>query len=140
MALTSSLWSLRRFTPIKKFGPSLVHSVECLQPISLCSDMAQVQNALWAKRNAAKFRKYCGDCQVGGVSDTISLVLALILLVQVRAYQGADTFLAFADLRWAFDVAIHSGMKVNAFLAGVVGTDWLLLHDILNADRQYVDA
>ena len=101
--------------------------------------MAQVQDALWAKRNAVKFRKYCGDCQVGGVSDTISLVLALILLVQVRAYQGADTFLAFADLRWAFDVAIHSGMKVNAFLAGVVGTDWLLLHDILNTDRQYVD-
>ena len=30
MVLTSSLWSLRRFTPIKKLGPSLVRSVECL--------------------------------------------------------------------------------------------------------------
>ena len=128
MALTSSLWSLRRFTPIKKTGPWLVRSLECLRSLSISSDIAQAQDELWAKRNAAKLREYCGDCQVGGISDTISLVLALVLLVQLRASQGAATYLTFADLRWAFDFAIHSGMKVNAFLAGIRGGDWLLLH------------
>ena len=42
------------------------------------------------------------------------------------------------DLRWAFDVARLSSMKVACHEAGVFGTDWLLLDDVHDVDRQCV--
>ena len=138
VCLTSSFWSLRQITPLRKCGPQLVRRCNNLRPISLSVDMAHVQDGLWIARNGQALESFAGPGQVGGVSDTISLVLALLLLVQSRAHQGLPTYLVFVDLRWAFDVAIHSGMKYNAHAAGIVGEDWLLIDDFLDADTQYL--
>ena len=136
MGLTSTLWSLRQFAPIRKAGPRVVQNINNLRPISLSSDLAQVQDALWLSRNARKLEAYCGPDQIGGVSDVVSAVLALILHAQLRAYQGLSTFWALADLRWAFDVAILLGMKLGCYQAGIVSTDWLLIDDIMSMDKQ----
>ena len=69
----------------------------------------------------------------------MSLVLCLVMLAQIRLFQGLATSLAFLDQSWAFDVAIHAGMKVNAWLAGISGTDWLLIDDVLDMDTQYLE-
>ena len=66
------------------------------------------------------------------------LLLAIFLLAQARHYQGLPLYLAILDLRWAFDVARLSSMKVACHEAGVFGTDWLLLDDVLDVDRQCV--
>jgi hypothetical protein len=75
---------------------------------------------------------------MGGVGDPVTLVIALVLHAQLRAYQGFGTWWALADLRWAFDVADIPAMKAAAFLAGIGGVDWLLLDDILDNDTQRV--
>ena len=82
--------------------------------------------------------EYCDLGQMGGVGDPVTLVLALVLHAQLRAYQGFGTWWALADLRWAFDVANIPAMKAAAFLAGLRGVDWLLLDDILHNDTQRV--
>ena len=84
---------------------SVVRQVQNLRPISLCSDMAHLADALWSMRNAALLEKYCGPEQAGGVSDPVSLILSLILLAQLRGRQGLPTYWALLDQRWAFDVA-----------------------------------
>ena len=55
--------------------------------------------------------RYCGPGQVGGISDAVSLVLALVIHAQLRGHQGLATFWAMLDLRWGFDVAITEGMQ-----------------------------
>ena len=64
------------------------------------------------------------------------MVLAVVLLAQLREFQGFDTWLGFADLQWAFDVADIPAMLVNTYLAGVNFEDWLILDDILAQDHQ----
>ena len=110
MCLTSSLWSIRRFSLIRKSGPPVVRNSMHLRPISISSDMAQVQDALWLSRVSVLIDEYCGPAQVGGVSDPISLVIALVLLCQLRDHQGLPTYLALTDLQWAFDTASIDGM------------------------------
>ena len=46
-ALSSTHWALRQFNHIRKSGPRLVKVVSNLRPISMASDMAQVQDGLW---------------------------------------------------------------------------------------------
>ncbi|CAE8590209.1 unnamed protein product, partial [Polarella glacialis] len=136
MALTSTLWSLRCYSPIRKSGPSLVSKVEALRPISLCTDMAHVQDGLWMARNASNLSDYAGGEQCGGASDPQSLVLSLVIQAQLRLHQGLETFWALLDLRWAFDVASVAGMKINCWHAGVKRQDWLLIDDVLDMDTQ----
>ncbi|CAE7471548.1 MOCOS [Symbiodinium natans] len=138
VGLTSSLWSLRQFAHIRKSGARIVRKVQCLRPISLVADMAHVIDGLWLARNRSKLESFAGPNQVGGVSATNLLLLAILLLAQARDYQGLPLYLAILDLRWAFDVARLSSMKLACFQAGVRGTDWLLLDDVLDSDRQYV--
>ena len=78
MGITSSLWALRKFTPRHKKGPRVVRSVSCLRPVSICSDMAQLQDALWVGRNQGALQDYCGGEQLGGVSDPVSMVPAVV--------------------------------------------------------------
>ena len=139
VCLTSTHWSLRKFTPIRKAGPRLVRSSHNLRPISICSEMAQVQDALWMQRNVGRLRTFCGSSQAGGVLDPVSLVVALVLLGQLREYQGLATYLAATDMKWGFDVAIITGMLHACHCAGVVGRDWLLIDDVMHMDRQVVE-
>ena len=139
MGITSSLWAMRKFTPRHKKGPRVVRSVACLRPVSICSDMAQLQDALWVGRNQGALQDYCGDDQLGGVSGPISMVLAVVILGELRRHHGMPTYLAFLDLKWGFDVAIHDGMLVNLYAAGVRGRDWLVMDDIVQQDRQTLE-
>ena len=138
LGLTSTLWSFRQISPIRKDGPKTVRSTAALRPISLATEMASVQDALWVARNARQLEDFCGPSQLGGVDDPLCLVVALILHAQMRAFHGLCTWCALADLRWAFDVANIPGMKLVAFLAGVTGLDWLLLDDFLDVDSPCV--
>ena len=136
MAVTSSLWSLRRFSPIKKAGLSLVRKAHNLRPISLTSDMAQISDGLWVGRNKHKLETHAGPEQTEGVSDPCSLVVAVVILAQLRHHQGLQTLPAFLDFKWAFDCANIPGMLVACFAAGIGGIDWLLMDDIMRSDKQ----
>ena len=61
--------------------------------------MGQIQDALWMRRNVGRIQAFCGPAQVGGVSDPVSLVVALVLLGQLRASQGLSTYLVPTDLQ-----------------------------------------
>eukprot|EP00973_Karenia_brevis_P001214 166574-Karenia_brevis.AAC.1 len=111
MAVASSIKSVREFAPLRKAGPRIVRSVENLRPISISTDLVQVQDGLWVQRNMRHFEQYCGPCQVDGVSDAISLLLAVVLQVQIRSFQGLDSYLAFGDQKLSCDVADHTTMK-----------------------------
>ena len=100
--------------------------------------MTHIIDGLWLARNRKVLETFAGPDQVGGVSGTQLLLLAIVLLAQARHYQGLPLYLAILDLRWAFDVARLSSMKVACHEAGVFGTDWLLLDDVLDMDRQCV--
>ena len=138
MCLSSTHWSLRQFGPIRKSGPKIVRTLQHLRPISLSCDMAQIQDALWVRRNGPRLEKFCGPGQSGGAHDPISLILGLIMHVQLRAAQGLPCYLGFADLKWAFDLADLNGMRLNCYMAGIVAADWLLIDDILTLDQQCV--
>jgi hypothetical protein len=66
----------------------VVRNVKNLRPISLCADLAHVQDALWIARNRTFLENYAGNSQVGGVADILSLVLCLILHAELRLFQG----------------------------------------------------
>ena len=134
--IISHHWALRQFTPIRKAGPALVKKQANLRPISLCADLAQVSDSLWVGRNVAKLTPFVGPDQVGGISDPLSVVLAVVLLAQLRASQFLPTYLGLLDLRWAFDVADPTGMLHACAEAGVCCSDWLLLDDIFRLDCQ----
>lgn len=51
VGLTSTLWSVRQFAHIRKNGPRVVQRINNLRPLSICSDMAQVQDRLWVQLN-----------------------------------------------------------------------------------------
>lgn len=120
LCITSVHWSLRVVRGLRKSGPKTVRQVKCLRGISIATDMASLQDALWVGRNGERLTSYAGIDQHGGVGDPVLLVLAIVLLAQVREFQGMDTWLAFADLQWAFDVADIPAMLINTYLAGVL--------------------
>ncbi|CAK0904656.1 unnamed protein product, partial [Prorocentrum cordatum] len=138
LCVTARPWSLRHFAPIRKSGPATVRKIKSLRPISLTTDMASVQDAAWIARNGPLIEAYCGPSQQGGVGDTVSLVIALTMNAQLRAAQDLPTWWAVADNKWAFDVASVNGMLCGVFEAGVRGSDWLLLDDVLAQDHQAV--
>ena len=96
------------------------------------------QDALWIARNGKCLQDFAGIDQHGGVGDPLMMVRAFVLHIQLRYFQGLQTWLALADLKWAFDVADIPSMLVYAFKAGVCGEDWLLLDDILSLDCQRI--
>ena len=132
--VTATSWCFRRITPLRKQGPRVVRKLKCLRPISLATDMASVQDALWLARCKQQLETYTDHRQVGGKLDTILVILAVMLHVQIRHYQGLDTFLLFSDIQHAFDTASHDGMLLAAFLSGVVEVEWRLLDDFLKMD------
>ena len=134
--LTSSLWSLRQYRPLHEKGPLTVSKVSNLRPISLCCDMAHVQDGLWMLRNKLKLVDYARPSKTGGHLDPISLVLGLVLHTHIRMGQFLPTFWAVLDLKWAFDTAILPGMKVAVAQAGVGQLDFLLIDDIMDQDMQ----
>ena len=138
VGLTSTIWSLRQFAHIRKSGGMVVRRIQCLRPVSLVTDMAHLVDGLWLQRNRAKMQAFAGPSQIGGVSGTQMLLLAILLLGQLRDYQGLPLYLAILDLRWAFDVARLDSMRLACFEAGVRGVDWLLLDDVFARDRQTV--
>ena len=139
VCLPASRWAIRLATPIRKGGPRIVRRTENLRPISIANDMARMQDALWIQRAASRFETFCGGGQMGGTLDPVTLVLTLILLAQSRHSQGLATYLAFGDLKWAFDLADVPSMKLNCFMAGIVGQAWLLIDDIMDSDTQCIE-
>ena len=85
-------------------GPRIVRRVKCPRGISIATDMASLQDALWVGRNAERLQVYAEVDQHGGVGDPLFVVLAVVLLAQLREFQGFDTWLGFADLQWAFEI------------------------------------
>ena len=85
-------------------------------------------------RCQSKLEAYCGPDPVGGSSDSTSLLLALVLLTQMRRLQGLSSYWAFGDIKWAFDMANQTAMKWHVFKAGVQGLDRLLFDDFLDQD------
>ena len=138
--LTSSLWSLslKAVSHIRKSDSRNVRHIKCLRPVSLVSDMAHVVDGLWIGRNRLLLEHMAGPGQVGGVSSPQFLVLALVLLTELRSFQGLPLYFAILDLRWAFDVALLPCMKLACAQAGVAGVDWLLLDDVMDMDTQCV--
>ncbi|CAE7587340.1 unnamed protein product [Symbiodinium sp. CCMP2592] len=132
--VTATSWCFRRINPLRKSGPRVVRKLRCLRPISLTADMAAVQDALWLARCKRQLDAFTNLRQLGGKMDTILVILAVILHVQIRHYQGVDTYLLFSDIQQAFDTASHDGMLFSVYLAGVVEVEWRLLSDFLAMD------
>ena len=68
--------------------------------------------------------------QLGGKFDVVAIVVSLALHAQLRQHQGLLTYLLFADLKYAFDVADWNLMSLSCYSAGVVGKEWMLLDDL----------
>ena len=115
-----------------------MRKVQCLRPISLVSDMTHVIDALWLARNRAKLEAFSGADQVGGVSGTHMLLLAIVFLAQARDRCGQPLYLAILDLKWAFDVARLGSLKLARSQAGIDDIGWLLLDDLLDLGHQCV--
>ena len=133
--LLPSALVLREFAPIHKKGPLLVRSMGCLRPISMASELAAVLDGLILHRHGTTIQQFWGPNQCGGVYEALATVLAVILLCELRDHVGLLTFLAFADLATAFDVAAHDDLRAGVFLAGVRGRVWMLIDDLLRSDR-----
>ena len=71
---------------------------------------------------------------VGGKFDTMSVVLAIVLHIQLRHLQDLDTYVLFADLKQAYDTKDQSALLVSCYLAGIVEAEWCLLHDFFSVD------
>ena len=136
--VTSRLWSSRRITPIRKCGPKIVRKVSHTRPISQGTDFASVQDALWLARCQDLLDAFTGPGQVGGKSGAVLLLLALVLLTEIREYQGLDTYCLCLDLKWAFDTVPHQNILLACFEAGVVETEWEMLDDMVAQDHQFV--
>ena len=103
--MSASLWCVRCISPIRKGGPLVVSDVKWLRPVSQASDMSAVQDSLWLARCKPFLESFTGYSQYGGKFDCIALIIALVVHVQIRQYQGLLSYILFADLKWAFDVA-----------------------------------
>ena len=135
---TATSWSTRCISPIRKSGPKVVRKIACLRPISLTADLASVQDALWLGRCKHLLEVFSGHRQMGGKLDTVAVILAIVLHVQIRAFQGLYSYLLFADIKHAYDTADHDGMLLASYLAGIVEVEWRLLQDFLAMDSAVV--
>ena len=81
---------------------------------------------------------YSGDSQVGGKSDPILLLVAIVLLAELCEFQGLDSYLVFLDLRCAFDTVTHDCIRAATFVAGIIETEWEMLDDMIKLDHQFV--
>ncbi|CAE8605578.1 unnamed protein product, partial [Polarella glacialis] len=136
--LTAAEWSLRRFMPLRKCGPLMVRNADNLRPISLSTDVAAAQDALWLLRCRAVLEQFAGPEQVGGKSDVQSMLLAIVSHAQLRMRHGMPTYWVFADLRWAFELMTLDCLRLTCYEAGVVEDDWALVDEMLAQDRQCV--
>ena len=136
--LSPALWSSRVISPLRKGGPRTVTSIKWLRPVSQASDMSAIQDSLWLARCKPFLETFSGLGQFGGKYDAIALVLAVLLHVQISDYQGLLSYILFADLKHAFDVANKDLMLYMSYLAGVTATEWLLLYDFFDQDRAAV--
>ncbi|CAE7210833.1 ASB2, partial [Symbiodinium natans] len=109
-----------------------------IRPISIATEMAAVQDGLWLSRTQHFLEKYSTSQQIGGKFDTMSVILAVILHVQLRQQQDLTTFLLFADLKQAYDTANQAAILTTCYLAGVVQTEWNLLFDFFLMDSAIV--
>ena len=100
----------------------------------MASDLAGVFDGSWLRRVSRKLEQFWGPAQSGGVHDALALVACLLLLCQLSFGGTSPLHLAFTDLATAFDAAAHDDLKFAAFLAGVVGSSWMLLDDLLSQD------
>ena len=96
--------------------------------------MAAVQDGLWLLRTKPLLEVFSGSSQLGGKHDAVTVSFAVILHLQMRSHQGLDTYLPFADLKWAYDTADQDAMLVSSYFAGIIETEWLLLFDFFFAD------
>ena len=99
---------------------------------------ALVANDLWIRGNAHHDSSEDDGSsrqlhQFGGKYDAIALLVAVMLHVQIRDYQGLMSYVLFADMKQAFDVANKDLMLYMCYLAGITATEWLLLHDFLQS-------
>ena len=132
--LTSSLWATRKITPLHKAGPRIIRKITNLRPISLATDMANVQDGLWLLRCQHLLEAFSGPSQMGGKWDVVAVVLAVVLHLQLRQFQGLDSYVLFADLKHAYDTASKEAMLVACYAAGIVETEWQLLYDFFHMD------
>lgn len=75
------------------------------RPVSQASDLASLQESLWLLRWGKFLDKLTCDFQLGGKHDCVAIVVALVIHAQVRHYQGLLSYLFFADVKYAFDLA-----------------------------------
>ena len=100
-----------------------------LRPVSQASDMSAIQDGLWLTRCKPFLERFSSLSQFGGKYDAIALLVAVMLHVQIRDYQGLMSYVLFADMKQAFDVANKDLMLYMCYLAGITATEWLLLYD-----------
>ena len=106
-----------------------------MRPISVTTELAAMHDGLILQRYRHLLESSWGPNQCGGVHETLASVLAVLLLCQSRLAAGLVTYLAFADLFAAFDVASRVIMLLEAFDAGVTGGAWLILDDLFCNDH-----
>ena len=77
LQIVASTWAWRLFFHLRKKGPRVVQTVECLRPISLVTELAAILDGLLLARHAGSFTDFWGSSQSGGVYEALSSVLAL---------------------------------------------------------------
>ncbi|CAE8615479.1 unnamed protein product [Polarella glacialis] len=135
VALVSTHWGTRCISNIRKSGPRIVRKAKHLRPVSLAVDLLAVIDSLWLRRCRLLIETFVGPNQMGGRFDAVVAVVVVILLVQLRSYQGLDSYLFQADAQWAFDTASHHATLLAVYVAGVVGTEWRLFDDMISMDK-----
>ena len=117
----------------------MVRHAKHLRPLSLSTTFTSVNDGLWLSKTKHRYDSHSGCGQQGGKSDPISLLLALFVQAQIRAYQGLTTIWNFSDEQWAYDTATFDCMLVASFEAGIVEGAWQLLEDFLTMDTQCIE-
>ena len=127
LQICASSWCERVYNPIRKKGPTVVVSLQCLRPISQGAEMAALCDALFLLRRRRKLEDFWGPCQGGGRAETLSFALAQLLLCQLRRACQLPTIINFADLWAGFDAIPTCDILLGAFRAGIVGKAWMQL-------------
>ncbi|CAE8646774.1 unnamed protein product [Polarella glacialis] len=135
VALVSTHWGTRCISNIRKSGPRIVRKAKHLRPVSLAVDLLAVVDSLWLRRCRLRIETFVGPNQMGGRFDAVVAVVVVILLVQLRSYQGLDSYLFQADAQWAFDTASHHATLLAVYSAGVAGAEWRLFDDMISMDK-----
>ena len=97
--------------------------------------MAAVFDSLFFNRFVERARSYWGAAQAGSVSEALASVLGLVLLCQTRRDLLLVTFLVFGDISFAFDCVSRDDMRLAAFRAGITGSAWYIIDDLLSMDH-----